>query len=87
MSWAGSSPKRSGRGFRSAGALVHGLAESRDFPAQLIDTGIQFAQSTVGGLGVLRSGMSGTASFAGGVTKTLGLLAEAMAFLGESREG
>lgn len=67
--------------------MVDGLAETGDFAAQLIDAGIQFAQSTVGGLGVLRSGMSGTASFAGGVTKTLGLLAEAMAFLGESREG
>jgi hypothetical protein len=31
--------------------------------------------------------MSGTASFADGVTKTLGLLADATAFLGESREG
>ncbi len=41
----------------------------------------------MGGLGVLRSGMSGTASFADGVTKTLGLLADATAFLGESREG
>jgi hypothetical protein len=67
--------------------MVHGLSETGDFAAQLIDAGIQFAQSTVGGLGVLGSGMSGAASFAGGVTKTLGLLAEATAFLGESREG
>jgi len=73
--------------FGSAGVLVHGLAETGDFAAQLIDAGIQFAQGTVGGLGVLGSGMSGTASFAGGVTETLGLLAEATAFLGESREG
>lgn len=87
MSWAGCSPKRSGSGFRSAAWLVHGLAETGDFAAQLIDAGIQFAQGTVGGLGVPGSGMSGTASFAGGVTKTLGLLAEATAFLGESREG
>jgi hypothetical protein len=73
--------------FRSAGVLVHGLAETGDFAAQLIDAGIQFAQGAVGGLGVLGSGMSGAASFAGGVTETLGLLAEATAFLGESREG
>lgn len=72
---------------RSAGMLVHGLAETGDFAAQLIDAGIELAQGTVGGLGVFGSGMSVTASFVGGAAETFGLFAEFPAFLGESREG
>ena len=74
-------------GSRSAGALVHGLAEAGDFAAQLIDAGIQFAQGAVGRFGMFGSGMTGTAGFVGGVAETFSLFAEFPAFLGESREG
>jgi hypothetical protein len=79
--------------FPSAGAMVRGLAEAGDFAAQFIDPGVQFAQGTVGGLGVFGSrvsGMarvSGAAAFAGGVPEPLGLLADTAAFLGKSSEG
>jgi hypothetical protein len=79
--------------FPSAGALVRGLAEAGDFPAQFLDPGVQFAQGTVGGFGVFGSRMSrvalrsGAAPFTGGVKEPLCLLADTAAFLGKSGEG